>query len=659
MQPHEHLHRLSRRAGRERLRNSTACETCRQRKAKCDGGRPACARCRVKGASCTYSRDFLSAKRQSKHHPSVEHTPRSLVSVAVTPPTLPATQLETPPTTEISPRTELLHKSNSADADSSNDYYSAHGRFAGEVAIAIEERTGRAGGDTTRLVPFVDAPLFGDPNLDSTADSAGLAHEMPPRSYADRLVGIYWQHVDPMEPVLDRVQFFRDYDLWYSTCGDVSNRAGRDVWLSIVNVVFALAVQRQELMPLQTRNQEGNRFFQRAWTLLRPESIIWNPGSLEIIQCLMLLNRYLHCTNSPDKTWMTAGLACRMSQNMCSRPQATLSSEDSSKDRKIRERVLAGCIALDRCVSWSLGRTAAPSMAFLPRWLDCMPSNGNESHSRGHEEDLTRAMEFNEIAHQIQLAQTETRNPLAARLGLPRPYSQDNYHSVSTQLDACLSKLENGLHPDWRSDNLQNITNRASRAEAYLFHLRLAHYRIVLLRPMLARFYPRISHPKAGQMASYIPTMDDRIVRECAESCIEAAQKLASLTAETIEPYESMGLLPWWYRVYYLHIAGTNFLAAMFTSDLFNESVSQSWQNVLSALRAHEHLSPYVSQCIKTFETLSSRILNAQYPGTNDSHPLPLNEETPCFTFDDILQDLDFQFDPFQLGIDMFENEHE
>jgi hypothetical protein len=73
--------------------------------------------------------------------------------------------------------------------------------------------------------------------------------------------------------------------------------------------------------------------------------------------------------------------------------------------------------------------------------------------------------------------------------------------------------------------------------------------------------------------------------------CVETAQKLTSLIIETLEPNQPMGLLPWWYRVYYLHIAGTNFLAAMFDADLFTTSVSQSWRDVLSALRAHEHLS--------------------------------------------------------------------
>lgn len=131
--------------------------------------------------------------------------------------------------------------------------------------------------------------------------------------------------------------------------------------------------------------------------------------------------------------------------------------------------------------------------------------------------------------------------------------------------------------------------------------------------------------------------------------CVEAAHQITSLIVETPEPDESMGLLPWWYRIYYLHIAGTNFLAAMFGSDLFTESVSHSWHNVLSALRVHEHLSTYVPQCIRTFETLSTRILETRYSNPDGSGNATLEETSGLFG-DDIFQDMGFDFDSFLYG---------
>lgn len=128
--------------------------------------------------------------------------------------------------------------------------------------------------------------------------------------------------------------------------------------------------------------------------------------------------------------------------------------------------------------------------------------------------------------------------------------------------------------------------------------------------------------------------------------CIEAAQKVALVITEVLDLDEPIGLLPRWYRIYYLHIAGANFLAAMFKSELFNESVSQSWNDVLSGLRAHQHLSTYIQQCFWTFEMLSARIMQMSCPTNLDGGgAAPLPDGGPGCCFDDILQNIGIGFD--------------
>jgi hypothetical protein len=97
---------------------------------------------------------------------------------------------------------------------------------------------------------------------------------------------------------------------------------------------------------MQKRDDEANRYFQRAWALLRPEAFLWKPGSLEVVQCLLLMNRYLHCTNNQQKSWMTAGLAIRIAQNMCC--QVSEESSAGEDDRDLRQKVWASCVALER-----------------------------------------------------------------------------------------------------------------------------------------------------------------------------------------------------------------------------------------------------------------------------------------------------------------------
>ena len=111
-----------------------------------------------------------------------------------------------------------------------------------------------------------------------------------------------------------------------------------------------------------------------------------------------------------------------------------------------------------------------------------------------------------------------------------------------------------------------------------------------------------------------------------------------------------MGLLPWWYRIYYLHIAGTHFLAAMFSTEIFTESVSRSWDDVMSALRAHEHLSTYVPQCIQKFEALSARISQTRQLNTEVNGDFALDFQGGDLLNNDIFQDLGWNLDDFLYG---------
>jgi hypothetical protein len=103
------------------------------------------------------------------------------------------------------------------------------------------------------------------------------------------------------------------------------------------------------------------------------------------------------------------------------------------------------------------------------------------------------------------------------------------------------------------------------------------------------------------------------MLQPCASLCLENAQKMIALAQEYHKPDESIGLMPWRHRVLYLHVAGTTLIAATLRADLFTSSISQSWNMAMAALHAHEHFSPFVQQCVATFQTLSARILETHH----------------------------------------------
>lgn len=100
-----------------------------------------------------------------------------------------------------------------------------------------------------------------------------------------------------------------------------------------------------------------------------------------------------------------------------------------------------------------------------------MSTSGGHQQGDNHAEYLTWKVELHEIGNQIQLAQTQARNSLAAKLGLPRLYQQDEYHVVAVKLEACLNNWENGLPNDWQLQNLQQDGDRTTRIKRCLLHL--------------------------------------------------------------------------------------------------------------------------------------------------------------------------------------------
>jgi hypothetical protein len=245
---------------------------------------------------------------------------------------------------------EPLKEDKDPDPDQSRAYCTDHGHFAGEVVAAIDVRAGIAPTTISHPVPFVDAPLFGPLDLEPACLVPDpTARALPSRVDAEGLADIYFDCIDPLEPVLNQIRFSRDVETAYCVPRALSDTE-RDIRLSIMNLVFALAVQRQESIPQAIRQDQGNLYFKRAWVLLRPEIVLWqSTGSIEVVQCLILMNRYLHCTSHQQKAWVASGLAYRIAQSLCCHLPGPPDT-DFASDRELKRQVWASCVALDRYV---------------------------------------------------------------------------------------------------------------------------------------------------------------------------------------------------------------------------------------------------------------------------------------------------------------------
>jgi hypothetical protein len=214
----------------------------------------------------------------------------------------------------------------------------------------VEARLGLDVGDGPGLISVTNAPFFSSSPRDSrtTGGSSDLDFVLPPRRHADDLLGFFWRHIHPLEPLLEEPLLKSCYDaLFAGTLVAVDER----LFISLLNVIFALSTQLRESIDLEERNNTSGTYFQRAWNLLHyPNSVIWDHASVEVVQCLLLMTSYLKCTNNPHQTWMVAGSAVLIAQSL-GLHRMEQRSDPHNSERRRRRQVWLGCLYMDRYVS--------------------------------------------------------------------------------------------------------------------------------------------------------------------------------------------------------------------------------------------------------------------------------------------------------------------
>lgn len=154
---------------------------------------------------------------------------------------------------------------------------------------------------------------------------------------------LYWFYVDPLYPFLDRTRWNRAYNaIFAGTAMDLDER----IFMATLNVILALSTQLFESQSPDQREQSSETFFHRAQELLPMNP--WEPGSLELVQCLLVTSQYLQSTNNPHQTWMVIGSAIRMAQGLGFHLPETSSSRSDPGERELLRRIWYGCVLMDR-----------------------------------------------------------------------------------------------------------------------------------------------------------------------------------------------------------------------------------------------------------------------------------------------------------------------
>lgn len=221
---------------------------------------------------------------------------------------------------------------------------SSAGSFMRQIKSAIDSKVGSAsrrpsGSGTNKAPLYAISPL----ETSDHARSVKVDYVLPTRKTGDTLFAVYWDMVHPLYPFLDRRRFEQAYlSLWSGADTLMDER----ILVCTLNVVFALACQLSDSVSPEAREESAKMYFKRAQELLQLD--LWDVGSTELVQCLLLMGQYLQSTNTPHQCWMVVGHAVRVAQGLGFHlPESTFDLR-SARDRELSRVIWHGCVLMDR-----------------------------------------------------------------------------------------------------------------------------------------------------------------------------------------------------------------------------------------------------------------------------------------------------------------------
>ncbi|OAA59953.1 Fungal specific transcription factor [Cordyceps fumosorosea ARSEF 2679] len=643
---------------RKRLKVDVACDRCRSRKVKCDGARPACGNCSRKldlGDKCHYGASSIISPNTSGNAPSqpghdkerLNRNARPSVSAAPAPPPVPWQQPRAgihPTHRPIAARPASTSSGLSQSRSSPRDVRTTH-TVDSMTAVGDETTTeffgsSSAGSFTAQIKAAVDSRLGHSPNSlpvgthgTGNAQAPRLASRrrnnpksvlLPTRRLADELMRTYWLYIDPLYPFLNRGEWQDRYNRLFAGQALDTDEA---VFMASLNIVFALSTQLHEGQDAAVRNDTSQDYFQRAQDLV--DVTIWDSGSLEVVQYLLITSQYLQSTNSPHQTWMVVGLVVRTAQSLGLHLPETSAAKSSASEKELYRKLWHGCVLMDRMVALTHGRPAMISAELA----SCVPLPTIAEETTQIPDDSTdvaffvKSVELYEITQQLVERLYSTPTGRTQRMKPSQRAVSDLANIV--QIDGDMSEWENSLPKQLQQHTLGTIAARPS----IILRLRFLHARILLLRPILSL----VCLPHATT-ESDTERLSNRLHKQCALECVATARATIRIFFDHQVSDGTVGLLPaWWYRLYYLFSASTVLIAAKLRPDVFPaDDINESWEQAIHVFETLQHVSQSAQKCVTALRILSTKILSTIFgapqpdPGTQDQSAM----EHPRMNYD-------------------------
>ncbi|EXL89934.1 hypothetical protein FOIG_16783 [Fusarium odoratissimum NRRL 54006] len=196
------------------------------------------------------------------------------------------------------------------------------------------------------------------------------------------------------------------------------------------------------------------------------------------------------------------------------------------------------------------------------------------------------------------------------------------------------------LPPHLRISSDRSSESTISRRQAILCRTSFLHARILLFRPILAKFcLPEPQLPATDTLAD--DSLTQRVMQQCSNLCLMAAHDLIAVIYANLDVEPSSPLPAWWYCVFYVYTAATILLAAQIKPVIEEGSVaysrSESWDHAMTILKSYQRYGESARRCMATLKLLSSKIFETTAVQTCNIKSGPESHEN--FVNSDSLED--------------------
>ncbi|KAL5401958.1 hypothetical protein PMIN03_011084 [Paraphaeosphaeria minitans] len=437
---------------------------------------------------------------------------------------------------------------------------------ARQIRQELQERDFNASLPASTTSFYLDNDAF---DVDDAVDP----YELPPMETAQKLVESYMHTVQDSFPILPRSSFTGNFRAYYESVGQGLPLAAPDMWLAILNLVFAIGARYSHLTQADWRADDRDHLIyqSRAHILgLHRSPLASNPNLMQV-QLTGLLALYLLVVGRVNRAWIVVGIALRYAQAL----GLHIRNEDRTFSKAQKETLIHiwwGTWCLEGILSVILGRPSllvedycsVPLPISLTTEQLADPTMADQSHEGYRVTGLHRpssqaGLPISEPSNAASYLKSTVQIVLIAQKAMAQLYSakvvtrswkqvQQTISALCSELEAWSASLPYGL------DFTRPDTNADFERERLILNMQYLWCKLLITRPCLCRLDSRIANQTKAS---------DNFNKKTALVCVKAAKVLTDLLPGTVNSVVLYQTGPWWALVHILMQALTVLLLEM------------------------------------------------------------------------------------------------